>query len=79
MEEYCRSGHATDDNLAHAHLHAGNSMYYLLLFHCSSGCTKRASVLHYTCIACLVLSSKSNMSMKMGMGHCFKDSPPTLQ
>jgi hypothetical protein len=46
MEEYCRAGQATDDNMAHVHCMLDTKGYRhtiwicnTLLFHCSSGCT----------------------------------------
>jgi len=50
-KKYGRAGHATDDNMAHAHCkldtkdykHSQN-MKYLLLFHCNDVCTKGPNV-----------------------------------
>jgi len=47
VEKYCRTGQATDDNMAHAHCmlddsgykHTLQIMLYLLLFHCNNCCT----------------------------------------
>jgi hypothetical protein len=62
MEKYGRAGQATDDNLAHAFCILDNERYKHTLRICDTysfprqKCLhERASMLHYTYIACLVL------------------------
>ena len=63
MGKYCTSGQATDDNLAHAHCMLDTKGYKHTLKICNTYCfstgqwlQKHATVLHYTYIACLVVS-----------------------
>ena len=66
VEEYCRAGQATDDNMAHAHYMLGNqgythththtqSQYVILIpFPLQQWLQERASMLRHTHTACLV-------------------------
>jgi len=72
-KKYCRSGQATDDNIirrmriASWILQATNarSEYVLLIaFPQQQSLHERASVSHYTCIACLVEVSRRELKWK---------------
>jgi len=63
VEKYCTAGQATDDNMAHAHclLDTYGYKYTLIIFNTyffplQQWLNERASMLHYTYIACLVNS-----------------------
>jgi hypothetical protein len=62
MEKYCRARQATDENMAHAHCMLGTKVYEYTLRICNNAFPlqqrlhKRAFMLRYTYIACLVFS-----------------------
>jgi len=64
VEKYCTSGLATDDRMAHAHCMLGRSGYVILItFRLQQRLHERASVLRYTCMACLIVIQ--NLSLRM--------------
>jgi len=60
VEKYCREGQATDDNMAHAHYMLDNSGFrhleyvIIIALPMQQWLQENASMLRYTCIACLV-------------------------
>jgi hypothetical protein len=78
VEKYCRAGQATDDNMAHAHCMLGIPGYkftnsgcvILIAFPLQKWLHKRASMLRYEDIACLV-PNKNALKKEMLYCHYF--------
>jgi hypothetical protein len=55
VEKYCRAGHATDDNLAHAHCMLGTSGYTHALGICNNYCFSTEIMVARTRLDCYVV------------------------
>jgi hypothetical protein len=57
VEQYCRAGHATDENMAHAHCMLDTQGYKHTqhMYQCNNGRTNAPKMLRYAYIGCRVI------------------------